>query len=87
MSIFEIIMLVCFGMAWPFSIYRSYKSRKIEGKSISFLITVAIGYASGVIHKLLYNPDIVTYLYLLNFIMVSTDIILYIRNKRLASNQ
>jgi len=87
MSIFEIIMLVCFGMAWPFSIYRSYKSRSTEGKSISFLVTVAVGYASGVIHKLLYNPDIVTFLYLLNFLMVSTDIVLYIRNTRLSKGK
>ena len=43
MSIFEIIMLVCFGAAWPFSIYRSYKSRENSGKSIAFLIVVFIG--------------------------------------------
>jgi len=87
MSIFEIIMLVCFGAAWPFSIYRSYKSRSTKGKSLFFLVIVAIGYASGVIHKLLYNRDIVTYLYLLNFIMVSTDMALYFRNKRLMNRQ
>ena len=24
MSIFEVLMLLCFGAAWPFSIYKSY---------------------------------------------------------------
>jgi len=32
MSVFEAIMLLCFGAAWPFSIYKSYKSKSIMGK-------------------------------------------------------
>ncbi len=83
MSVFEAIMLLCFGAAWPFSIYKSYKSKSIKGKSLFFLIIVLIGYISGIMHKLLYNYDQVIYLYLLNTIMVSTDIGLYLRNRRL----
>lgn len=82
MSIFEIIMLACFGMAWPFSIYKSYKSRETSGKSVWFLIVIVIGYIAGIINKLLYNPDAVVYLYALNMVMVSADIALYFRNKR-----
>ena len=85
MSIFEIIMLVCFGLAWPFSIYKSYKSRDTKGKSVLFLFIVVIGYIAGIIHKLLYSRDGVVFLYLLNSIMVSADIVLYYRNKRLKS--
>lgn len=85
MSPFEVIMLVCFGAAWPVSIYKSYTSRKTEGKSVAFLYIVVIGYLSGVIHKLLYNFDMVIFLYMLNAIMVSVDILLYYRNKRLAA--
>lgn len=85
MSIFEIIMLICFGLAWPFSIYKSYKSRDTKGKSVLFLFIVVVGYIAGIIHKLLYSRDGVVFLYLLNSIMVSTDIILYYRNKRLKS--
>ena len=33
MSPFEIIMLACFGAAWPASIYKSYKSRRIPEKA------------------------------------------------------
>jgi hypothetical protein len=83
MSIFEIIMLVCFGLAWPFSIYKSYMSRDTKGKSVVFLYIVVIGYIAGIIHKLLYSRDGVVFLYLLNSIMVSVDIALYYRNKRL----
>lgn len=83
MSLFEIIMLVCFGAAWPISIYKSYKSRKNSGKSVIFLFIIILGYISGIIHKLLYSFDLVIYLYILNSIMVSIDISLYFRNKRI----
>jgi lipopolysaccharide export LptBFGC system permease protein LptF len=83
MSPFEIIMLVCFGAAWPFSIYRSYKSKNTKGKSLFFLIIVFVGYGSGIVHKVFYNYDYVIFLYILNFIMVGIDIGLYLRNKRI----
>ena len=83
MSIFEIIMLVCFGAAWPFSIYKSYTSRKNSGKSVVFLFVVEVGYIAGILHKLIYSYDAVIFLYVLNSLMVMMDIILYYRNKRL----
>lgn len=83
MSIFEAIMLICFGAAWPMNIYKSYKTRSAVGKSLSFLIIVIVGYISGIINKLLYHRDIVLYLYILNLAMVCTDLAIYIRNKRL----
>lgn len=83
MSPFEIIMLACFGAAWPVSIYKSYTSRKNTGKSLTFLIIVFIGYVSGVIHKMFYNYDAVIFLYILNSIMVFTDMVLYFRNRKL----
>jgi len=85
MSIFEVIMLLCFGAAWPFSIAKSYKSRQTGGKSLHFLVVILIGYFSGVIHKVLYNMDAVTSLYCINGLMVSIDIVLYHRNRRLES--
>jgi hypothetical protein len=80
MSIFETIMLICFGAAWPFSIWRSIKSRSVGGKSLAFLVIVLIGYCAGIIHKLYYSFDRVIILYVVNFIMVSIDTLLYIRN-------
>jgi len=80
-------MLVCFGAAWPVSIYKSYVSRKIAGKSILFLWIVFAGYLSGIIHKLILSCDIVIYLYALNGVMVMTDIILYYLNKKFVEKQ
>jgi len=83
-SILETIMLLAFGAAWPFSIWKSYKSNSNSGKSIWFLLVIFIGYLAGAAHKLLYNFDIVFYLYVLNGTMVAVDMALYIRNARIA---
>lgn len=82
MSIFEMIMLICFGAAWPFSIYKSYTSKSTSGKSIFFLIVIMIGYVSGIINKLFYNYNWVIYLYMLNLTMVFIDTMLYVRNSK-----
>ena len=81
LSPFEILMLICFGAAWPFSIYRSAKSRSVSGKSLFFLVVVLIGYVAGVLHKILYRYDFVVFLYALNGFMVLADISLYLRNR------
>jgi len=83
MSIFEIIMLICFGLAWPTSIYKSYKSKSTKGKSLNFLLIILIGYLAGIIHKVVYNFDFVTILYVLNFIMVSIDVMFFFRNRKI----
>jgi len=82
-SVFEILMLVCFGAAWPFSIVRSWRSRSNAGKSFPFLLVVFTGYVSGTLHKLLYAPDPVIALYIANGAMVAIDMLLYARNRRL----
>ena len=35
-SIFETLMILSFGVSWPMSIIRSYRSRSTKGKSIFF---------------------------------------------------
>ncbi len=81
MSIFEALMLLSFGAAWPTQIFKSYTSRSTKGKSVLFLYIVILGYLSGIIHKILYSRDIVMVLYIINLLMVFTDIIFYYRNK------
>ena len=81
--IFEAIMLVCFGVSWPISIYKSWKSRKVGSKSVVFLYAILVGYVAGIVNKLLYSPDVVLVLYIINFFLVATDIGLYYRNVRL----
>ena len=81
MSFFEALMVICFGLAWPASIYKSYKSKSNKGKSLGFLFIVLLGYASGVLHKIFYSCDLVIALYLINSMMVIIDICIYFRNK------
>lgn len=73
-------MLICFGAAWPFSIFKSWRTGSNEGKSVLFLIVIFTGYVSGVIHKVHYNWDPVVFLYMLNGLMVAIDLALYYRN-------
>ncbi len=79
-SIFEVVMLVCFGAAWPVSIFKSYRSRTTVGKSVVFLVIVEIGYIAGICFKLTGTLDYVIVLYVLNALMVLVDIGLYRRN-------
>ena len=85
MSIFEAAMLICFGAAWPVSIYKSIKSRSNQGKSIFFLYILLFGYIMGVLHKIIYNFDYVIILYILNASMVTIDILLFYKNKSLTT--
>ena len=82
LGILEAGMLFCFGFAWPFNIYRSYKARANTGKSLFFLLVIWMGYLFGIFYKAL-SPehDFVLWLYVINIIMVSIDIILFFRNK------
>ena len=81
-SYFEIGMLVCFGFAWPVDIYKAIKSKTTEGKSLFFMAVILLGYIFGITHKILFSHDIVLVLYIINAVMVSTDISLYIRNSK-----
>ena len=85
MSLLEILeagMLFCFGFAWPFNIYKSYKARANTGKSLLFLVVIWMGYLLGIFYKALSpNHDFVLWLYVINIIMVSVDITLFYRNK------
>jgi phage shock protein PspC (stress-responsive transcriptional regulator) len=83
MSVFEIIMLLCFGAAWPVSLWKSWTSRTNAGKSVVYLFIIVLGYAAGIAHKLIDDRDLVTLLYALNMTMVSADIVLWFRNDRL----
>ena len=70
-------MLICFGIGWPVALAKTLRAKRVEGKSPMFSIIVAIGYASGITHKILNSRDSVLWLYVLNFLMVSADIVLY----------
>lgn len=80
MGIFEFLMLCCFGFSWPFSIVKSLRSRSAKGKSLGFMLLVELGYVFGFVHKVLYSRDWVLWAYVILFLIVGFDIILYFRN-------
>ena len=77
MSIFEAIMLICFGISWPFSIAKAVRTKVVAGKSPMFMAIVFAGYVSGVVHKALYCRDWIIALYVLNMVLVAIDLALY----------
>ena len=90
-EIFEIIMIVSFGISWPMNVYKSYKARSTKGKSLVFLVMIFIGYIAGIISKFTNEAYMnafsdkwyVLVFYFINITMVSIDLLLYIRNYRL----
>ena len=82
MGLFEFLMLFCFGFSWPFSIMKSIRSGSTKGKSLMFMLLVLLGYIFGIIHKLLYSFNWVVWAYVVALLLVSIDILLYLRNRR-----
>ena len=83
--IFEAMMLLCFGAAWPLLIMKSWRSRTNKGKSLFFMLIVFSGYVFGLCHKLLWQEKVdgAVWLYLFNLVMVGIDLTLYYRNRLL----
>ncbi|MBQ7332949.1 MAG: hypothetical protein IJW38_01200 [Clostridia bacterium] len=90
-EILEVIMIASFGASWPLNVIKSYKARTTKGKSLAFLLLIFFGYIAGIISKLVNDVYIaqigqkwyVLFFYVLNFIMVGADLLMYIRNHRL----
>lgn len=76
MSVFEGIMLICFGASWPVSIAKTIKAKNPAGKSMIFLYLVFVGYVCGCFHKYYYAWSPFIWLYAFNGVMVATDITL-----------
>ena len=82
-QIFELVMLVCFGLSWPISVYKSLISHSTQGKSLVFMIAIIIGYLSGITGKIVGGQiNYVLGMYCFNLAVVSFDLMLYFANKR-----
>lgn len=94
-SIMEMLMVICFGISWPFNIAKAWKARTARGTSLLFYFFIWIGYIFAIIGKIIlivYNfpqPWYVTvkwyvlFFYILNTVMVTIGILLYFRNRAL----
>ena len=81
-EMFEIIMIVSFGVSWPMNVIKSYKARTTKEKSLGFLLLTFIGYICGIVSKIL-APQFkwyVMFFYILNLIILGIDLILYFVN-------
>ena len=82
LSVFEIGMLICFAASWPAAIAKTYRSKNPGGKSLLFAELIILGYLCGAAHKILYQPDLVFWLYLFNTALVATDLVLVVIYRR-----
>lgn len=82
-TVLECIMLLCFGLSWPISVYKSVKSKSTQGKSVMFMSAILIGYISGIVAKIIAGAlNYVLVIYVFNFLVVSADFVIYFINKR-----
>lgn len=80
-SIFESIMLICFGLSWPLNVIKAYKAKTAKGTSLPFILLIITGYIAGITAKLVTNQiNYVLVVYLLNLAIVSLNVIVYFRN-------
>lgn len=97
-DLLEALMILCFGLSWPISIYRSYVSRTAKGKSLFFEVFLWIGYIFGIARKFMEffgstggNLNSLFYIgwffYFLNLVEISIDMAFYFRNVKLDRQQ
>ena len=87
-SIFETIMLICFGLSWPINVMKAYKARTTKGTSLPFILLIIFGYLSGITAKLLMpQTNYVFIVYLINLAVVSLNLLVYFRNRKLDKEQ
>ena len=83
-QILESIMLICFGFSWPFTVVKNYKARSAKAMSLPFILLIVSGYVAGILAKFIGGQiNYVLVIYFINLIVVSTNILIYFRNRRL----
>ena len=90
-EILEIVMIVSFGASWPLNVMKSWRARTTKGKSLPFLCLILFGYVAGIASKFFNEAYMasfaekwyVLFFYVLNFVMVAIDLVIYIRNYKL----
>lgn len=80
-SVFETVMLVCFGLSWPINVIKAYKARTAKGTSLPFLLLIIVGYLGGITAKIMSgNINYVFIVYLVNLGIVLVNLLVYFRN-------
>ncbi len=83
-SIFETLMLVCFGCSWPLNVIKAYNARTAKGTSLMFILLIITGYRGGIAAKIINHKfNYVLGVYFLNLAIVLVNLAVYFRNVRL----
>lgn len=83
-SILEATMLVCFGLSWPMNVMKALRARSAKNMSLPFILLIIAGYIAGISAKLMLNQvNYVLVVYFINLAVVSMNLLVYFRNKRL----
>lgn len=83
-QILESVMLICFGFSWPFTVIKNYKARSAKAMSLPFILLIDSGYVAGILAKIIGGQiNYVLIIYFINLIVVSSNIVIYFRNRRI----
>lgn len=87
-KILETMMLVCFGFSWPMNVIKAYKAGTAKGTSLPFILLIITGYIAGIAAKIVSGQfNYVLIVYIINLVIVSMNVVVYIRNVRLDKNR
>lgn len=81
-QLFEVLMLITFGISFPVSIYKGIKSRSTKGKSLLFVILISMAYFLGIMSKLVvHNYDYGLLFHCINFTLSLIDMTVFCINR------
>lgn len=86
-KVLEAVMIILFGISWPFNLFKSIKTKSAKGKSLLFLVLVDIGYIAGITSKFFSETFVwatdwwIFMIYIINFTFVTADLIIYFINR------
>ena len=92
-KVLEAVMIILFGISWPFNLFKSIKSKTTKGKSLLFLILIDIGYIAGITSKFFSTTFVwatdwwIFVIYVINFSFVTADLFVYFINKSRERNE
>ena len=83
-SIFETVMLLCFGFSWPMNLIKAYNAKTAKGTSLPFILLIITGYIAGITAKVVGGQiNYVLVAYILNLAIVLMNLAVYFRNTTL----
>lgn len=81
-ELLESVMLICFGLSWPMSLYKNVKARSAKNMSLNFILLIILGYVAGIVSKLCANKfNYVLAVYIVNLVIVGANLVVYFINK------